>query len=217
MFLDGARLPDFQDAWHAHFASRAASATVSPDPDTAAINEARQTLSRAEQVDREAVAVRERAEELSRRFAVDGEGTSAPAPDPGSEPASSDEPAVTETASISPASDDGAPVPAEPVAATVDENAAPRTAVVEQSVADAAPADDAPVIENMAATTPAKPAKRHSAPLAMRAGLQPAIVEAGVASPLPGGLLRVDPAAPKPDPNPSMPTELRAFGWNSQP
>ena len=31
------------------------------------------------------------------------------------------------------------------------------------------------------------------------------------------GPLRVDPAAPKPESDPMMPTELRSFGWNAQP
>jgi hypothetical protein len=30
-------------------------------------------------------------------------------------------------------------------------------------------------------------------------------------------LIKVDPAAPKPETDPKMPSDLRAFGWNAQP
>jgi hypothetical protein len=36
-------------------------------------------------------------------------------------------------------------------------------------------------------------------------------------APIISGPLKVDPAAPKPEADPMMPSELRAFGWNAQP
>ncbi|MCZ7594887.1 MAG: hypothetical protein M5U16_08190 [Hyphomicrobium sp.] len=212
-FLDGARLPDLQEAWRAHFGF-AGEPTASPSVEPVAapaddpnLQAARATLSRAEQLDREAAAVRERAEELSRRFGAEGgdNGTT-------NAPASA---APAETASIgsSNAADAAAPVteqvlaPAGDEAAMVDQAPVPANPVAKASAAT----DDAPVIEDMA-TKPAKRAKSEPAP-AGRA-VQSA---ARKAAPVVSDFLNVDPAAPKPEADPMMPTELRAFGWNAQP
>ncbi|KAB2939358.1 MAG: hypothetical protein K8F92_16200 [Hyphomicrobium sp.] len=215
-FLDGARLPDLQEAWRAHFGF-AGEPTAAPSVEPAAapaaptddanLEAARQTLSRAEQLDREAAAVRERAEELSRRFGADASDTA-----PSNSPASA---APAETASIgsSNAADAAAPVteqvlaPAGDEAAMVDQAPVPANPVAKASAAT----DDAPVIEDMA-TKPAKRAKSEPAP-AGRA-VQSA---ARKAAPVVSDFLNVDPAAPKPEADPMMPTELRAFGWNAQP
>ena len=73
-FLDGARLPDLQDAWRAHFSDTNDTASLQPASEVAtptpemALKTAQQAMTRAEQAGREAAAVRIRAEELSRRF-----------------------------------------------------------------------------------------------------------------------------------------------------
>jgi hypothetical protein len=197
-FLDGARLPDLQEAWRAHFSDTNETATVQPasevtppTPETA-LETAQQAMTRAEQAGREAAAVRIRAEELSRRFGAGDESASQPAP-------------PTETASINTdaASTDATPPVGDTVLAPADDSAAPRTA---------SSTDDAPVIENMA-KKPAKPVKRYSAPIPQRQPVRTATQSAPIAK----TLLKVDPAAPKPEEDPMMPNELRAFGWNAQP
>jgi hypothetical protein len=64
------------------------------------------------------------------------------------------------------------------------------------------------------ATKPAKPVKRVSAPIPSRQALQTASQKS---APVITGPLKVDPAAPKPESDPMMPSELRSFGWNAQP
>ncbi len=198
-FLDGDRLPDLQDAWRAHFGDQSdaavvqpASEGVSPQPDMT-----QQTTTRGEQTSREAAAVRTRAEELSSRFGAGAEsaggGTTAGEAGP-----------PTETASVNAGAD--AAEPGQPVAEQV--LAPAEDGVVSEVVA---PSDDAPVIEDMGAK-PAKGAKRNTAAATAR---QP---EQTVARTAPAqALIKVDPAAPKPESDPMMPTEIRAFGWNAQP
>jgi hypothetical protein len=197
-FLDGARLPDLQDAWRAHFSEPNESASVqpasdvtTPAPETALVT-AQQAITRAEQAGREAAAVRIRAEELSRRFGAGDERAS--------EPATS-----TETASIdtNASSADATQPVADTVLAPTEGSATSDTASVTEV---------APVMENMA-KKPAKPVKRYSAPIPQRQPVQTATQNAPVVS----TLLKVDPAAPKPEENPMLPNELRAFGWNAQP
>lgn len=224
IFLDAARLPDMQAAWRTRFGSDiTVAAPVAPvsDPEAGTIIEARETLTRAEQVTVEAAAVRERAEELSRRFAVtaDGSVASAPAaaPDPIPAPVASPESPVAETASIN--TDAAAEAPSaqiQQVSATVGAQTsgdiAPASMLGGPRVEEAAADEAAPVIEDMA-TKPAKAvAKGPVAAAAARvpeqkAGpriTQPVIVEASSSQ-------------PKPDMHILMPSELRAFGWDSQP
>ena len=195
-FLDGERLPDLQQAWRAHFSDTNEAATAQAEGAAAttqadvALNAAQQAMTRAEQAGREAAEVRVRAEELSRRF---GAGATDQAP--------------TETAAIDTQNNtaDAAQPAVEHVLAPVDDEAAPAEA--------SAATDDAPVIEEMA-TKPAKPVKRVSAPIPSRQALQTASQKS---APVITGPLKVDPAAPKPESDPMMPSELRAFGWNAQP
>ena len=198
-FLDGERLPDLQQAWRSHFsdmngavAGQAAGVAATPETD-AALNAAQQAMTRAEQASREAAKVRVRAEELSRRFGAGAAGGTDAAP--------------TETASIdgqSNSADTAQPV-VEHVLAPFDDEAAPAEA--------SAATDDAPVIEEMA-TKPVKPVKRATAPIPSRQAVQTASHKS---APVANGPLKVDPAAPKPESDPMMPNELRAFGWNAQP
>lgn len=221
MFLDGARLSVLKEAWEAHFSGISignTTATGGEDAEAAAIENARRTLTRAEEIDREAAAVRERAEELSRRFAAEQAEAAAPID------------AAAASASISTSAADGETVPAE--TASIDDGSTDREAPVAQLVpvsasdeaivqpaAVAAPAavatrnsnDDAPVIEDMA-TKPVRLAKRVSG-TSSRASVQ----TTASAAPLVTGLMVVDPTAPKPQTSIMMPTELRAFGWSSQP
>ena len=77
-FLDGARLPDMQDAWRARFGNVSDDAAVQPAGEATAstpeavLDAAQGAMTRADQASREAAAVRERAEELSRRFGAGG-------------------------------------------------------------------------------------------------------------------------------------------------
>jgi hypothetical protein len=196
-YLDGERLPDLQQAWRTHFSDTNARASAQADgvaattAADAALNAAQQAMTRAEQASREAAQVRVRAEELSRRFGA-GEAEHAP----------------TETAAIDTQNNSAAAAePAvEHVLAPVDDEAAPPEA--------SAATDDAPVIEEMATPPVKKPVKRVSAPIPSR---QAARTVAPQSAPVSIGPLRVDPAAPKPESDPMMPTELRSFGWNAQP
>jgi hypothetical protein len=196
-YLDGERLPDLQQAWRTHFSGTNARASAQADgvaattAADAALNAAQQAMTRAEQASREAAQVRVRAEELSRRF---GAGAAEHAP--------------TETAAIDTQNNSAAAAePAvEHVLAPVDDEAAPPEA--------SAATDDAPVIEEMATPPIKKPVKRVSAPIPSR---QAARTVAPQSAPVSIGPLRVDPAAPKPESDPMMPTELRSFGWNAQP
>ena len=209
-FLDVARLPDMQDAWRARFGDASDAAAVqpagdvtppAPDTETAPLlDTAREAMTRAEQAGREAAAVRARAEELSRRF---GAGGAESAADMGAAAAAP----PTETASIN--SDANAADTAQPavehVLAPAEESPAPDT--------DAASTNKAPVIEDMA-TKPAKPVKRYTAPVPSRQAVQQTAAESASTA---KSILKVDPAAPKPEDDPMLPSELRSFGWNAQP
>lgn len=198
-FLDGARLPDLQDAWRARFNGQGASAVVQPAGEMAAPQPdmALQPVAQAEQTSR--AAVRTRAEELSSRFGADAE------PAPGTAPAGTAD-VPTETASV----DAGANA-AEAGQPVVQQVLAPAEDSVAAEVAAAT--DDAPVIEDMGAK-PVKSAKRVTSSTPERQAVQTAVHKAPPAT---SALLKVDPTAPKPEANPLMPSELRAFGWNAQP
>lgn len=221
MFLDGARLPDLQEAWRTRFGAdenpAPSAANGASDPEATAIDAARQVLTRAEQVTRDAAAVRDRAEALSRRFADSHpDGTSSPTPDPAPAPVAPEGDTSTETASITSPTDQ-TPVPvAEPVAAPADVPVdAAAGAAAERTAAAVPSADDAPVIEDMA-TKPAKAGRRYTPEAAPRQPVQATVHDAPGAS----GLLNVHPVAPGGTPGPDqsslMPSELRAFGWGSQ-
>jgi hypothetical protein len=195
-FLDGARLPDLQDAWRAHFSGQGDAAVVQPASEMAPSGPevAQQPVVHAGQTGSEASAVRTRAEELSSRFGADTQsaagGVEANAP--------------TETASIN--TDANAAEPVQPVAEKVLAPAA------DGAVSDvAASPNDAPVIEDMG-TRPVKAAKRDTAAAPIRPTVQTAVRTGPVQA-----LIKVDPTAPKPDTDPMMPSQLRSFGWNAQP
>ncbi|MEI9900363.1 MAG: hypothetical protein WDN31_09835 [Hyphomicrobium sp.] len=251
VFLDASRLPDIQAAWRARFGGGAIVIAVpavgaSADPEGAAINEARQTLSRGEQVSLEAAAVRQRAEELSRRFAA-GPSEESGIAAPGSEPATvaSKDGAVAEAASVSTeatsvAADPRPLVPIQTVAATAgdlaggemvgDGNAgngtggdavAPASMLGGPPVAAPPEADAAPVIEEMA-TKPRPVAKLPPANPPARRVVAHTVPESpglfGIFSS--SGSSGEEETAPKsddPDKNTLMPTEIRSFGWNAQP
>ena len=197
-FLDGARLPDLQDAWRARFSGQGDAAVVQPASEMAPSGSevAQQPVAHAGQTGSEASAVRSRAEELSSRFGADTQSARWVAAVEANAP--------TETASIN--TDANAAEPGQPVAEQV---LAPAADGVVSDVA--ASTDDAPVIEDMG-TRPAKAAKRDTAAPPTRPAVQTAVRTAPVQA-----LIKVDPAAPKPDTDPMMPSELRAFGWNAQP
>jgi hypothetical protein len=213
-FLDVARLPDMQEAWRARFSdadtSQAAAATVTPvaapKADTAVLESSREVISRAEQVSREAASVRSRAEELSRRFTADPNATS--------DPPAAEQPAPAETASIvqnanaSPAANDQVLAPAD------GEFTAAEPAVV-VPVKKQAAAADAPVIEDMATVPPTGVTRTPTAPSLRQAAQSAARRAAYVAKPVAAKPVAAD--ATKPDEDPMLPTELRAFGWASQP
>jgi hypothetical protein len=190
-FLDGARLPDLQDAWRAHFSDGSDAAVVQPASDVMApdADVAQQPVTREEQASREAATVRTRAEELSSRFGAGAEATSGDAP--------------TETASIN--ADAKAVEPGQP-----EQVLAPAEDGVATEVG--ASTNEAPVIEDMG-TKPSKPTKRYTAAAPARHAVQ----QTATRAPPMKSLINVDPAAPKPDSDPMLPNELRAFGWSSQP
>lgn len=237
VFLDAARLPDFQDAWRAHFGLVVQAATtpvvpVTADAEAVAISEARQTLTRGEQVSTEAATVRDRAEALSRRFAADPDGTSAPTPDPSPAPVSPEDATVTETASVEPAASEAAPVEAtaeapaqlQNVSATINVPAGgdlpPPSMVGGPRVEDTAASEAAPVIEDMA-KEPAVGAKRAATlpPPVRRVAQTPPEAPGFFASVFPGSGSSAEetPRPDDPDKNPLMPRELRSLGWNAQP
>jgi hypothetical protein len=238
-FLDASRLADIQAAWRTHFAGRdfvvaAPVASTASDPEAGTINAARQTLTRAEQVTIEATAVRERAEQLSRRFAVDTAAESAVAANAGQAPVSPDS-VVTETVAVgseaAPASEavaanaDVAPdAPALIQKAVATTSVKPKTDMGSVSMLGGPPAEEtpdetAPVIEDMATVRPPAPAKRTSTnPQASRRSAQAASVTEqptllGIFSSW--GSSGDEPAAKPTDTNsgPTMPTEIRSFGW----
>ena len=227
-FLDGARLPDLEEAWRAHAsepqgtpaAEPAVTPTTtptaesvsheepaaSPDPASdAAIESARAAITRAEQATDKAANVRTRAEELSRRFGA-GDAAASPA---AAEPTSAAGDGITTGAT--PAPGDGAET-----AATGEAPVDQPAAAVETTAKAAEPASDDAASDEKSKASPR--------PL-MRAGQSPAAVlpsaataEHKPATP-PARSAGTEPSAePKPasgaDP---MPLEMRAFGWNSQP
>jgi hypothetical protein len=229
IFLDAARLPDMQAAWRTRFggdiAVAAPIAAPPSDPEAGTISEARQTLTRAEQVTIEAAAVRERAEELSRRFAVGSPGE-APAGEPA--PAVSTEAPPVETASIGTDAAPGEAAPAGIQQVSVSTDTAPASEITPASmlggpkVEAAAAVDAAPVIEDMA--TP------QAQPLAKRGPIKPPaprVVKSAAVSEPPTlfgifsswGSSEEEPAAKshEAENDPMMPTEIRSFGWNAQP
>jgi hypothetical protein len=208
-FLDVARLPDLQQAWRARFndadTSQATAATVTPvaapKADTVVLDNSREAISRAEQVSREAAAVRSRAEELSRRFTADPNATS--------DPPVAEQPAPTETAAIGQDASE-APAANEQVLAPADGELTAVVPAVDVPVKKQAAAADAPVIEDMATVPPMGVSRTPTAP-SLRQAAQAAARRAYVAKPV------APMASTKPDEDPMMPTELRAFGWASQP
>jgi hypothetical protein len=209
VFLDVSRLPDMQEAWRARFndadTSQATAATVTPvaapKPDTAVLDTSREAISRAEQVSREAAAVRSRAEELSRRFTADPNATS--------DPPAAALPAPTETAAIGQGAAE-APAANDQVLAPADGEFTQVEPAVDVPVRKQAAATDAPVIEDMATVPPMGVTRRPTAP-SLRQAAQSAARRASVAKPVAVN------EATKPDEDPMMPTELRAFGWAAQP
>jgi hypothetical protein len=207
-FLDVARLPDMQEAWRARFndadTSQATAATVTPvaadKADTAVLDTSREAISRAEQVSREAAAVRSRAEELSRRFTADPNATSDP-------PAA--QPAPTETAAIGPGPSE-VPAANDQVLAPADGEFTQVEPAVDVPMRKQAAATDAPVVEDMATVPPMGVTRRPTAP-SLRQAAQSAARRASVPKPVAAE------ASTKPDEDPMLPTELRAFGWAAQP
>jgi hypothetical protein len=214
VFLDVARLPDMQEAWRARFndadTSQATAATatpVAPDKaDTTVLDTSREAISRAEQVSREAAALRSRAEELSRRFTADPNATSDPPV--AAAAAAVEQPAPAETASIGQDANQ-APAANDQVLAPVDGEFTQVEPAVEVPVKKQAAAADAPVIEDMATVPPMGVTRRPTAP-SLRQAAQSAARRAYVPKPVAAD-------ATKPDEDPTLPTELRSFGWASQP
>jgi hypothetical protein len=243
VFLDASRLPDMQAAWRTRFGGPGvvvAAPVVATDPEAGTINDARQTLTRAEQITIEAVAVRERAEELSRRFAISAgdEGiVSTAVVETVSE--ASTEGAATETASIDtghPAANaeptqaqEEAPAPIQQVAVrAMPLGTAPASMLggprVEEAAAEAE--EPAPVIEDMATNTPTarsrQPVKRAAVnPPPRRVVAQTAPPSTGLFGIFSSwGSSEPEETKAKPDAadkEPMMPTEIRSFGWNAQP
>lgn len=244
-FLDGARLPDLQEAWRAHFGSAQATPTApavaeptstpapaptpetvsheepaaSPDPAAdAAIESARAALTRAERATDKAASVRARAEDLSRRF---GAGDAAAAP-PAAEPTSAGDD-ITTGATAAPGAD----------TETAAQGASAETAAPSDGAEAAAPAEvpaDQPATAVETTATAAAPAPadvasddKSKASSLMRAGLAPASVgPSAVAARKPATPTRSAGTAPPAEAKSAsgtdlMPTEIRAFGWNSQP
>jgi hypothetical protein len=227
IFLDAARLPALQAAWRTRCGAVAVAAPIVAAPgdqDAGTIVEARQTLTRAEQVTNEAVAVRERAEALSRRFAISAnDGGSAPAPDPEPVPVASPDAVITERASITP---EAAPAAAAAEAAAEIQNAsatasnsaeiAPASMLGGPGVEQASAADPAPVIEDMATKPVVQQAKRPLVSAPARKVAQTVPESRGFFASIFSG--SGDETAPKPDePDKNLPVELRSFGWNTQP
>ena len=198
-FLDGARLPDLQDAWRAHFSDQSDAAVVQPASEMAPSGSdvAQQPVTHAEQTSSEAAAVRTRAEELSSRFGADARvgRRRRPQSRQRSDGNSLDQ-RRRECCRARPAGSEQVLAPAEDGVATE----------------VAASTDDAPVIEDMG-TKPSKPAKRDTAAAPTRQAVQQTAARTAPVQ----ALIKVDPAAPKPESDPMMPSELRAFGWNAQP
>lgn len=242
IFLDAARLPELQAAWRTRFGgsdvSVAAPIAEQPaEPETRTIDEARQTLTRSEQIMNQSAAVRDRAEELSRRFAISSDdGSASPAPDPDPAPVSEPDSIVTETASVT---SEPAPEAAPPVSATdeappqIQKASATTSLAASGDTAPASmlggppvekPAEAAPVIEDMAAppkVTAKRPAAAAAAPAPRRVvqattqstGLFGIFSSWGSSEPEP----EVAKKPTDPDKDPMLPREIRAFGWDTQP
>lgn len=242
MFLDGARLPDMQEAWRAHFKSlesaAASAGTAPPEPEAATIDEAHQMLTRAEQVSRDAADVRDRAEALSRRFAADGsDGTASPLPEPMPAPVASPDGVVTETAGVSveeaPNQEAQAQVQKASASAgslAAGDNIAPASmlggpAADQSPAANAAPtadgapaADAAPVIEDMAKKPQPRAKISSPTPPARRVVVQTARESPGFFASIFSGSGSSEAEATSTDaPDKILPREIRSFGWNSQP
>lgn len=231
-FLDGARLPDLQEAWRAHesepqgtpAAEPAVTPTTTPTPtptpeavsheepaaspdpaSDAAIESARAAITRAEQATDKAANVRTRAEELSRRFGA-GDAAASPA---AAEPTSAVDDGITTGAT--PAPGDGAETAATGEA-PVDQ---PATAV-ETTAKAAEPASDGAASDEKSKASPrrvmgAGPSPTAALPAAAAAERKPATPPARSAG--------IEPSIePKPaSGSEPMPLEMRSFGWNSQP
>jgi hypothetical protein len=198
-----------QEAWRARFndadTSQATAATVTPvaapKADTAVLETSREAISRAEQVSREAASVRSRAEELSRRFTADPNATS--------DPPAAERPAPGDTASIGQGANE-APAANDQVLAPGDGDFTAVEPAVDIPAKKQAAAADAPVIEDMATTPPMGVTRTPTAP-SLRQAAQSAARRASIAKPA------VADASTKPEEDPMLPTELRSFGWASQP
>ena len=240
-FLDTTRLPDMQDAWRALSGEASPPATAEPmkvgaplpTTDDAALERAREAMTRAEQVSRDAAAVRARAEELSRRFSITAEGSDAPAaPAPDPAPATTPDNPVTETASITdaalPEAAPVAPANAQQISATVGASPAGDIAPAAmpggpRAEQEESASDPAPVVEDMA-TKAAPPLKRppaNIAPHRVTRTAPPAPQSPGFFASIFAGSESPEEAAAsnagEPDRDPMMPRELRSFGWNTQP
>lgn len=257
VFIDASRLAAIQAAWRARIGSEVAAvpvadAVVAPageiadvqtggiavvpavdpanEPEVITINAARQTLTRAEQVNLEAVAVRDRAEELSRRFAISATDEGAP-PVPEAAPAAVavvDDPVAeadamsSDAAAVAEAPE--APAEVKQVAAAVKAvdgaDAAPASMLGGPPIERASSDDAAPVIEEMA-TKPVLHTKR----VAVKPAPRPVVVQAAAPTGIFGGLFsgwgssdeEAEPKAAETTDTHKMPTELRSMGWNAQP
>ncbi|CAN1724377.1 conserved exported protein of unknown function [Hyphomicrobium sp. 1Nfss2.1] len=229
-FLDAARAADFEAAWRGRFASASvAAARPIRDPEDTTIDKARATLSRAEQMSVTAAAVRDRAEELSRRFAAEAETAAAAA----AATRAADEVVATVTPAATAPAETGSATGV-PAAAAADADTEARVTQVSAQIDPPATASiaapvsmlggppivdeptansAAPVIEEMAAK-PAKAAKRAAAATRAPAEARPATPKASTRE---SYSLAVSTNPTQPDQNIMMPTELRAFGWGSQP
>ena len=232
-FLDAARVADFEAAWRGRFATASVAASRPiRDPEASTIDKARAALSRAEQMSATAAAVRDRAEELSRRFAAEAETTATaaaatPAADEVVATVAPAEAAPGETGSVSdaPGIVDTAVVVGNPEAQLTQVSAQitpPATASIAAPVSmlGGPPIEDeptanaaAPVIEDLAAK-PAKTAKRAAPATRTSADARPVTPKSLSRD---SYSLAVSPSPTQPDQNIMMPTELRAFGWSSQP
>ncbi len=229
-FLDGARLPDLEEAWRAHAsepqgtpaAEPAVTPTTTPTPtpesvsheepaaspdpaSDAAIESARAAITRAEQATDKAANVRTRAEELSRRF---GAGDAAASP-VAAEPTSAAGDGITTGAT--PAPGDGAEA-----AATGQPPVDQPAAAVETTAKAAEPASDDAASDEKSNASPRPLMRADQSPAAVLPSA--ATAERRPATP-PARSAGSEPSVePKPasgaDP---MPLEMRAFGWNSQP
>ena len=222
-FLDVTRLPDLQAAWREHFGTVEKPAFAAPMGIGA----------RDIAAEPEEVTVRSRAEELSRRFSVGDDGAeasqaagvapdaTAAAPDSLTSDLTNDGAASTETASIhvNNSADVARTDQALPRANAADGGNSRSAA---QKISASPPArsagirsagiDNAPVIEDMAAKSVGRASR---SPVPARRIERPASAPTLLMSI--GGLFAGDSEAPEPEGATMLPTELRSFGWRSQP